>query len=425
MAKEEINLNTGLLNDDLDGNGGAIKATPTPTYAADKMENSRMTKAAGTRRAKYNFTKSRHSDKPITVPTRVLTGQIETARGVFANVKIEVKENTRKTPEIEELLKLPPRVGFHMSPDDDILLYECLLPLYNEQCVTDPENNNFLINKKTGRPGDIVIGHIDDDGEVFIPWKILADEFYKIKGISSDGKSKSAIAKRDDQTQNFKKMVNALATNPRKRFAAPPRLEKNKYGDTVFVEDFVQPLTIQRIVYNGVKYVVLRLADFFIPQKGEAWTKYKRISPELMNAIRENKNTAIQDALLLLRTLFRSYLGENKKKLKIDKEKTAKVNEKRKAEGKKPAIIVRRDFFLKTLITVTSSSDINARRHQHAHEVFKKAIREMEKSGEVGIYSENNEFSEWWETGNRPEKFKSWSEFYNTAKLTLYILKEN
>lgn len=392
----------------------------TETTPADTTAARTITAPKGTGKS------YRKSDKNIIVSTNALTGQIATARGTFNKVKVRNKDNSQQTPEIEDLLKHNPRAGFHLAPDDDIFIYECVLHWYSKQCIsTDPKNPDFLVNETTGGRGDIVIGHIQD-GKTVIPWKKLANEFYTIKGQCVKGNSKKALAKRDEQTQNFKRMVNALVTSPRKRFAAPPRLEKNKYGDTVFVEDFVQPLTIQLKTCSTGKHIILRLDDYFIPKNGEAWTKYKPIPAALMSAIQENANSAVQDAILLLRTLFRQYLGEGKNKMKVDKEKTAEINEKRKAEGKTPAIIVRRDLFLKTLITTTSGSDIAGRRHKHAHDVFKKAFEECGKSGVASLYaSENDDFNEWWTTGNLPKKYKTWGKFYEKTKVALYIIKES
>lgn len=372
----------------------------------------------------------------VTVLNRVLVDQVYTNRGEYEKQSgLNVSKAIAKMKGDDELSEFyaKHRVGLQLTPAEKTFFYECLFPLYNQQCINhaDPKNKYFLVNSQTGRRGDIVIG-VCDGNSLKIFWEELYNIFAEASGAASAKKTKTKAAaktnlkKRDDQIQNFKKMVSAITTDPKKCFIVK-YLEQNEFGEEVTTEEITQPLTLGTVEKDGVKYVVLRFAKYFIYGDGNAITKYRPASASLLRAIQSSvkatNNAQIRTATSNLLCQIRTYMSANIKKLGFDKERTKKYNEEKKTKGK--AYIIRRKLLVKTLIYSTSFADVQNRRHDKARDVLKKAIKNLKDGGVIyEIKGETPEFAEWWTTGNRPDKYRTWDDFYKKEGLILYIVKD-
>lgn len=360
----------------------------------------------------------------ITTPNNVLVDQNYTNRGEYQekrNINLKSLREKYKDDELAEYLERP-RYGLELTPDEKIFFYECLFGWYNGQCInaSDPDNKFFLVNSITGRYGDVVIGLYEND-EPHIMWQEMAEDFQSIKNGTrrDDNSTKTALARRDDQTRHFKDMVSRLVKDDRKRFIVA-YLEQNEFGETVNVENFVRPLTLETVNKKGVKFIVLRFADFMTYQSGRATTKYPPARPALMKGIQSNDNA--KAATLNLLCQIRVVLSASIRRLRVNKKKTKEYNDKNK---RRKAYIIEREFTLKTLIMTTSKTDISREHHKDAREDFGKAIKNLMKGGVVYAIDGNTLFMDWFKNGARkPAEFKKWLDFYTKAKVILYLVKD-
>lgn len=360
-----------------------------------------------------------------TAPNGFFTDQIYTVRGEYSSkrniIPRRVKEKFKDDPLIDYYLG---RIGLVFTPDEQTFLTECAFPWYNGQCInnTDPDNKYFWVNSITGRRGDIVIGFFEN-GVPRVMWNEMADDFLKAKGTADEknARTKTALARRDDQIRNFKKMVCALATDPMKCVIVS-ELEQNEFGESVSVQNIIQPFKLSTIEINNVKYLLLRFADYFIQKKDKrrSYTKYKTSSPALIKAIQANPKARV--ATMNLRYEIIVLLSASMKKLNVDEERTKEYNADRK--GKKTAHVVKFELKLNTLISTASETNIKRGHHDEAHEDLVMAVNNLKDGGLIYDMEIGENVAEWWATGTRPNGYKKWSDFYNKEKVTLYIVKD-
>lgn len=364
--------------------------------------------------------------KQTTIPNSVIVGQNYTNRKEYQqkyNIDTKKLRDQHKDDELAASLERP-RFGLELTTDEKIFFYECLFGWNNGQSInaSDPDNKYFLINGITGRYGDVVIGKYEND-EPKIMWKEMAEDFQAIKNgqRNASGKpTKKELAKIDDQTQNFKKMVTRLVNDPDKRVIVS-YLEQNNLGDMVKIDNVVQPLTLARVTNNDVVYIVLRFADFMTYQRGTATTKYPPAPPALMKAIQKGNSSAIYNLL----TAIRTWLSANKKSLPTNKEKTKAYTSKNK--GKAGARVVELSRSLDILIRTTSVTDVSRGHHKAARKDLITAIKKLFEAGIITGIDGDADFMEWLKdqgTPTLPAKYKSWGDFYKKNKVILYIVKD-
>lgn len=366
--------------------------------------------------------------KLTTIPNNVIVGQNYTNRNVYQeknNIDVNKLRDQLKGDELAECLERP-RFGLQLTDDEKIFFYECLFGWNNGQSInaSDPDNKYFLVNSITGRYGDVVIG-MYENGVPHILWKEMAEDFQAIKSgqqrARGKAKTKKELAKIDDQTQNFKKMVSKLVSDVKKRVIVAYH-ETNDLGETVQIENIVQPLTLTRVTKNGVIYIVLRLADFMTYQRGNATTKYPPVPPALMKAIQEKKTPS--GATLNFVCAIRVWLSANMKSLKIEKERTKQYNASHKT---KPGHVIRFNRTLETLIKTTSETNISRGHHKAAREELGTAVKHLMLSGMINGIDGDPDFISWFNAKQPqplPAKYKNWDEFYRKNKVILYVVKD-
>ena len=363
--------------------------------------------------------------KTTTIPNNVIVSQNYTNRKEYQkkyNVDLEKIRDQHKDDELAASLERP-RFGLELTTDEKIFFYECLFGWNNGQSInaSDPDNKFFLINGITGRYGDVVIGKYEND-DPKIMWKEMAEDFQAIKNgqrRASGKPTKKELAKINDQTQNFKKMVTRLVNDPQKSIIVS-YIEENAIGGTNKIENIVQPLTLSRVTNNGVVYIVLRFADFMAYKRGTATTKYPPAPPALMKAIQKGNGSALYDLL----TAIRTWLSANLKSLKIDKELTKRYNAEHKG---KTAHVVVFPRFLDTLIRTTSETNVSRGHHKAARHEFGTAVKNLMDAGIIYKIGGDADFMDWLKdqgTPTLPAKYKSWGDFYKKNKVILYVVKD-
>lgn len=429
MAKEKI-INIDILPSQMQT--GSVDGIPVSDAQTIDDDNDALVTNIAFKRPTY-----------ITTPNAVLVDQNYTNRGEYQekkNLKITSLRKKYKDDELAQCLERP-RYGLELTPDEKIFFYECLFGWNNGQSInaTDPDNKYFLVNSITGRYGDVVIGTYDDNDEPRIMWKEMAEDFINTKNGNTKP-TKKAITKSDDGTHNFKDMVTRLIKDVRKRIIVS-YIEQNEFGESVTTENIVQPLTLGTVTKNGVKYIVLRFADFMIYQTGRATTKYRTAPPALMKAIqsseRERTKTAAKKAnkpakhggdkaraaTLNLLCQIRVILSANLKNLKVDKERTNIYNG--KGKSKRKAHIIERKFKLKTLIKDTSAANLIHEHHKAAREDFGTAVKNLIEGGIIYDIQGDENFESWFvNDAGKPQKFKTWAEFYDKTNVILYLIKD-
>lgn len=421
-GKEKFNIKITSASLDVESAINVTAGNGTPNNHAKTVGGAIRPKNAVTEAANMFKRKSM-----VTALNRALTDLTYTNRGDYKKKKklstSRLKAKYKDDPVIDYIVEH--RVGLQLTPDEEIFLYECAFNWYNGQCIntSNPSNDYFLVNGLTGRRGDLVIGTYED-GEPSIKWREMADDFYKTKHGETRTTTKTAIAKQDDQTQNFKRMVSAMATDTRKRLAVS-YLEQNEFGVPIVVERIIQPMTIETVTNNGAGYIVLHFADYFIYNDGNAITKYRPATDALMKAIQAAPKARAATLKLLeyIRMRLSAPLAKNGAKgLAVDADWTRLYNEKRK--GKKTAYVVKLDLMLNTIIPVTSVAKVNGDHHDGAHAEFSLAVKTLQKGGVICDADGDDDFVQWFKDGKRPANYKTWADFYKKVKVTLYVVKD-
>ena len=341
-------------------------------------------------------------------PSRPFTEIVKAQRGEIKINPSEVRRQLGAGPETEYMLKK--RRGPELTATDTLLILKMYQWINGQSDYTNITDPLFLCNKDTGERGAVVIGKVNANDEPEINWPKLAADFYGLK----EPKTSKEIACIKNETDLFRRSVHELCYKKEKRFiGAYDEIQPD--GKATRIYKSITPLDFHVSERDGKRYAVLQLNEYFT-NNGQSFVKWPTFGANFFDQFR---NMKFQQATISLVIELMAMAAAKTKGPEIDKEKTKEFRDK----GDTKTYIVVKEINLKRLLKTICRSFVENRKYADVYTCFGNAFRNAINIGILYDFEGDKNFIEWTKSGALPSAFKSYPEFYDNTKVTLFIKK--
>lgn len=361
------------------------------------------------RKAKDGDVKITGQRRTTVAPSRPFTEIVKAQRGEIKINPSEVRRQLGAGPETEYMLKK--RRGPELTATDSLVILKMYQWINGQSDYTNISDPLFLCNKKTGERGAVIIGEVNADGEPVINWPKLAADFNGIK----EPKTSKEIASMKYETDWFRRTVHELCYKKEKRFiGAYDEIQPD--GKATRIYKSITPLDFHISERDGKQYAVLQLNEYFT-NNGQSFVKWPTFGANFFDQFR---NMKFQQATISLVIELLAFAAAKTKDPAIDKEKTKEFRDK----GDTKTYIVVKEINLKRLLKTICRSFVENRKYADVYTCFGHAFRNAMNIGLLYDFTGDKNFMDIWvKTGALPSAFKSFPDFYDNTKVTLFIKK--